>query len=290
MKSRHQRAGAKEAIELKTVKIASAAPVQPTDKGLFSSITPRVMWGIGSVLAFLLIWEFTAALHLVDPQYISQPSRVIGAGFKLITSGSFYYSAYISLVELIVGFLFAVVVGVALGLLMGHYRMIGGLFDPLVMALYATPRMALIPLFVIWFGVGMGSKIFVVFIGALFPVLVNTITGIRQVDRILLRAARSYGATEWQLFTKVLLPGALPAMLTGIRLGWGRGILGVVIGEMYVAIAGLGYLISTAGNAMQTDQLFFLILVVAGLGYVGTNAIRKLEHKLIPHREEQHGA
>lgn len=269
--------------------IASAAPVQSAEKGMLSSITPRVKWGIGSVLVFLLSWEFVAALGLIDPQYISQPSHVVVAGIKLIATSSFYYSAYISLVELVTGFILAVFAGVALGLLMGHYRIIGGLFDPMIMALYATPRMAMIPLFVIWFGVGMGSKIFVVFIGVLFPVLINTITGIRQVDRILIRAARSYGATEWQLFTKVLLPGALPAMLTGIRLGWGRGILGVVIGEMYVAMAGLGYMISTAGNAMQTDQLFFLILIVSGLGYLGTSAFRRLEQKLTPYREEQQG-
>ncbi|MED4600954.1 ABC transporter permease [Paenibacillus validus] len=274
---------------LKT-EIASAAPVQPAAKGMLRNITSRVKWGIGSVLVFLLSWEFVAALRLVDPQYISQPSHVAGAGIKLLVTGDFYYSAYISLVELVTGFILAVLVGVALGLLMGHYRIIGGLFDPMLMALYATPRMAMIPLFVIWFGVGMGSKIFVVFIGALFPVLINTITGIRQVDRILIRAARSYGATEWQLFTKVFLPGALPAILTGIRLGWGRGILGVVIGEMYVAMAGLGYMISTAGNAMQTDRLFFLILIVAGLGFLGTSAFQRLEQKLTPYREEQQGA
>lgn len=276
-------------MNIKTVEsISSAAPSE--GKGWLGWASPRLRWGLGSVLIFLIVWETAGAFNLVDPKYISQPSRVIRSGYKMLISGDLFYHVYVSLLELVIGFLLAVIFGLIMGLLMGRYRIIGGLFDPLIMALYATPRIALIPLFVIWFGVGMGSKIFVVFIGAIFPILVNTMTGIRQVDRLLLRAARSFGASERQLFSKVLLPGALPAMMTGIRLGWGRGILGVVIGEMYVSMAGLGHLIVTAGNAMQTDELFFLIIIVAGLGYLATNGFRQLERKLTPWQEEELGA
>jgi ABC-type nitrate/sulfonate/bicarbonate transport system permease component len=250
-------------------------------------ISPRTKWGVGSVICFLLLWEAVGALNILPPEYISQPSRVVAAGLELVSEGDFFHDVYVSLTEIVIGFLFAAVAGWSVGVLMGRSRIISGLFDPLIMALYATPRVALIPLFVVWFGVGIESKIFVVFAGALFPILVNTLTGIRQVDPVLLRASRSFGASEWQTVTKVLLPGALPAMVTGLRLGWGRGILGMVIGEMYTSMAGLGHLISSAGDAMRTDQLFFLIIVVASIGYVTSAAFQQLEYKVSPWRREE---
>ncbi|MGG0717010.1 ABC transporter permease [Robertmurraya massiliosenegalensis] len=261
-------------------------PTPFNKKSIFNKVTEQQIYGISSVVIFLIIWEIIGSLQLIDPRYISKPSSVIQAGYNVVVNGGFFYHLYISLAELFIGFILAIVVGLLIGIVMGWNRIIGGLFDPVIMALYATPRVALIPLFVMWFGVGMGSKIFVVFIGAVFPILINTMTGIRQVEPLLIRAGRSYGASRKQLFTKIFLPGSLPAMMTGIRLGWGRGILGFVIGEMYVSMAGLGYLIQTAGNAMRTDQLFFLIIIVGGLGFVGTTAFQGLERKLTPWRQE----
>lgn len=245
----------------------------------------RFRWGFFSIVAFLVLWELVGTLRVLPPEYTSQPSRVVAAGYDLIAGGDFFHHVAVSLTEIVTGFLCAVVVGLLIGVVMGRSRILGSLFDPLVMALYATPRVALIPLFVVWFGVGMGSKVFVVFAGAVFPILVNTLTGIRQVDQVLLRASQSFGASEWQIFTKVLLPGALPAMVTGLRLGWGRGILGMVIGEIYVSMDGLGHLISSAGSSMKTDQLFFLIAVVAGIGYLTTAAFQQLEYKVSPWRK-----
>ncbi len=248
--------------------------------------SPRFYWGFGAVAAFLVFWELAAVLGWVNKEYTSRLTQVLAAGYEMVASGNLFYHLYISLLELAIGFVLASFLGLLTGLLMGHYRILGNLFDPFIMALYATPRVALIPLFVVWFGVGMESKVFVVFIGAIFPVLVNTMTGIRQVDPLLLRLGRSYCASERRIFVKILLPAALPAMMTGLRLGWGRGILGVIIGEMYVSMAGLGHLISTSGNAMRTDELFFLVLVVAGLGYLATNGFRLLERKLTPWNDE----
>ncbi|WP_102348855.1 ABC transporter permease [Bacillus sp. Marseille-P3661] len=275
-------------MKVKTIELNSG-PKNSMFQGIMSWTTQRQRWGITSVFIFLILWELISTLQIIDPKYISKPTSIITTGYTMITSGGFFEHFYISMAELFIGFALAVVVGLIIGILMGWNRIIGGLFDPLVMALYATPRVALVPLFVLWFGVGIGSKIFIVFIGAVFPVLINTITGIRQVDPLLLRAGRSFGASNSQLFTKILLPGALPAMMTGIRLGWGRGILGFVIGEMYVSMAGLGNLIQAAGNAMRTDQLFFLIIIVAGLGFVGTSIFQYLEHKLTPWRQEEQG-
>jgi len=275
-------------MNLKTIELQSE-PKKPLFHGFLGKLSQRQRWGIGSVLIFLILWEMFSVLQIIDPKYISQPTRVIYTGYSMIVSGEFFRHFYVSMIELLLGFILAIAVGLVIGIFMGWSRIIGGLFDPLIMALYATPRIALVPLFVLWFGVGMSSKIFVVFIGVVFPVLINTMTGIRQVDPILLRAGRSFGATKRQMFFKILFPGALPAMMTGIRLGWGRGILGFVLGEMYVSMEGLGKLIQTAGNAMRTDQLFFLIIVVAGLGYIGTTVFRMLENKLTPWRKEEHG-
>lgn len=276
-------------LKVKTIELETA-PTKSIFQGVFGRISQRQRWGFSAVVIFVILWEIISALKIIDPKYISQPSRIINNGYTLITSGDFFNHFYVSMSELFIGYILAIVVGILVGILMGYSRIIGGLFDPLIMALYATPRVALVPLFVLWFGVGMGSKIFIVFIGVVFPVLINTITGIRQVDSLLVRAGRSFGANNRQLFTKIYLPGALPAMMTGIRLGWGRGILGFVVGEMYVSMEGLGKLIQTAGNAMQTDQLFFLITFVAAIGYVGTNILSRLENKLSPWREEKQGA
>jgi ABC-type nitrate/sulfonate/bicarbonate transport system permease component len=257
-------------------------------KGFNERFTPRLRWGMGSVLVFLLSWEIIGNLGLVDLKYISRPSLVALSGYDWLLRGDFYYHLYISLLEIFVGFFFAVIFGVLCGLLIGRYRIISGLFDPLFMALYATPLVAVIPLLIMWFGIGIKSKMVVVFLFALFPILLNTITGIRQVDRLLLIAGRSFGATEWQLFTKILIPASLSSIITGIRLSWGRGLLAMVIGEMYVSMAGLGYLIKVLGANFQTSDLFFITIIVALLGFSGSSGFRLLERKVMVWKEEVH--
>lgn len=242
---------------------------------------PRLLWALGSVLAFLLLWQLVALLTPSSATFFSAPSAVLRSGIQLLGQAETWSSLGLSLYEVLVGFLLAVGLGIPLGLALGRYPVLSALCDPLMMALYATPQMALIPLYVIWFGVGVASKIFVVFISALFPVWLNTATGIRQIDRVLVVAARSFGASEGQLFFKVYLPNALPAILTGVRLAWGRGVLGMVIGEMYVSVAGLGHLIMATGQAVQTADLFFLIFLAGLLGYLPAYGLRRLEQRWV---------
>jgi NitT/TauT family transport system permease protein len=257
-------------------------------KKLMSQITQRQRWGIGAVLVFLIIWEIIGSSAGTVAKYISKPSLVLISGLDWIFRGDFYHHIYISLLEIMIGFVFAVVMGIIVGLFMGRSRIISGLFDPLMMALYATPLVALIPLLIIWFGIGIGSKIAAVFLFAVFPVLLNTMTGIRQVDPLLIKAGRSFGATEWQLFRKILFPASLPAIISGMRLSWGKALIGMVIGEMYVSTAGLGHLITTLGNSMRMSDLFFIIIIVAGLGYLGSAVLLKLERKVMVWKEEVH--
>ena len=140
--------------------------------------------------------------------------------------------------EFFSGFALAIVVGVPLGILMGWYSRVNAMLEPFVSALYATPRIALLPLVVIWFGIGIASKVAIVFLGAIFPILVNTITGVRTIEADFIKVARSFGASDRQMFLTVVLPSAVPMLLTGLRLGLGHALVGIVVGEMYGATAG----------------------------------------------------
>src|SRR6478672_7533551 len=172
-----------------------------------------------SVALLLIAWEIAPRAGLVDPFFTSQPSRVMMAAVDVVRSGTLLRDVVVSLSEFAAGFVLAVGIGVPAGLLLGTFRTLRFLVDPPVMALYATPQLALLPIFVVWLGVGMASKIAVVFVGSVIPIAINTMAGVRQVDRSLVLAARSFGATRRDVFAKVILPASRPAVALGIRLG-----------------------------------------------------------------------
>ena len=233
-----------------------------------------------SVGVFLLVWEAAPRLHLVDPFYTSQPSRIAAASVGVIRGGGFLRDVSVSLSEFALGFSLALIIGVPAGLLLGAFPVLRYLLDPPVMAIYATPELALLPIIVVWLGIGIESKIAVVFVAAVIPVLVNSIAGVRQVDRSLVLAARSFGARQRQVFAKVILPSSLPAVMIGIRLGMSRAVLGVVVAEMYVSQEGVGNQIMRYGSAFRIDYLLFYVLLVSAFGFAGTAAMRKLEERL----------
>lgn len=247
----------------------------------------RLLIGALTLLLFLAVWEYAGWKNLVDVTFISRPSLVVRAAVQLITSRDFYGHLYVSSIEFLVGFFAAVIVGIGFGLFIGWYKNIEYAFEPMIMAFYSTPRDALIPLIIIWLGIGLYSKMAVVFLGAVFPIIVNTVAGIQNVDPILIRAARSFGADEKNIFRKVVLPASLPYMIAGFRLGVGRGLIGFVIGEMYVAEKGIGFLIMRAGSVLRTDELLFLVLIIAAFGVLSTQLIRKFEEKVSRWRFER---
>jgi NitT/TauT family transport system permease protein len=207
----------------------------------------------------------------------------------MFADGSIYEHLQASGTEFFAGFALAVVVGVPLGILMGWYSRLNAVLEPFVSALYATPRIALLPLVVIWFGIGLGSKVAIVFLGAIFPILVNTITGVRTIDADFIKVARSYGATDRQMFLTVALPSSVPLLLTGLRLGLGHALVGIVVGEMYGATQGLGYLIAVAGARFQTDKVMVGILLIASLGIALTELLRAIERRFERWRPNQRG-
>jgi NitT/TauT family transport system permease protein len=239
----------------------------------------RALLGTLSVAVALAAWEAAGRLRLVDPLFISAPSRIVAAGIELFASGGLWNDLRVSGIEFLAGFALSVLVGIPLGLVMGWYRRVADVLDPFVSAFYATPRVALLPLVVIWVGIGIWSKIVIVFLGAVFPVLLSTYSGVRTTDGRLLRAARSFGADDLQIFRTLILPGSVPFIVTGLRLAVGRALIGVVVGELYAATAGIGFLISVAGNSFQTDKVFVGVLLIALVGIASMELLTRLERR-----------
>src|SRR5436309_6659710 len=186
-----------------------------------------------TVMAFLAVWEFAPRAGIVDATFTSQPTRVVAVGLEIIRTGGFLHDVSVSLSEFPLGFTLAIAVGVPLGLVLGRFPVLRYVLDPPIMAIYATPHLALLPIIVVWLGIGMQSKIAVAFVGGVIPILVNSMAGVRGVERSWVVAARSFCAGERDVFVKVILPASLPSVIMGIRLGVSRAVLGVVVAEMY---------------------------------------------------------
>ena len=227
-------------------------------------------------------WEVLG--RRVDPLFMSAPSAIAIAGVQLFATGELTASLMSSLRILLLAFAISSVIGVALGLLIGRYRTIEAATDWLVNALYATPLVAIVPLVVLWFGLGDAAKLFIVTILAVFPILINTIAGVHNVPRTLIDVGAAFAAKEHEIFTKIILPSALPYMMTGLRLGIGRAIIGMVVAEFFTAITGLGALIVKYGNQYDTASMFVPIFVLMFLGVTLTMAVRYVEQWIAPWR------
>lgn len=228
---------------------------------------------------FLCIWELTAQTGWIHPLFISSPSRVLVAAAQLMSSGALWPHLWASLAELTLGFGAAIVVGVPLGILLGWHDRAFAAGNPFVAALNATPRVALMPLIIVWLGIGIWSKVAVVFLGGVFPIILNMMTAMRTVDLYLLKAARSFNATDAQVFWTLALPSSVPFLVAGLRLGAGRALVGIVVAEMYVSNVGLGFLISRYGSTLQTDKLFVGICLITMLGVLLDAVFRRLEKR-----------
>jgi len=246
-----------------------------------------VILGGGSMIIVLALWEWAWQAKMISPLFFSGPSAIAKQFVYAWTKGNLKADIAYSGINFIVGFGGAVVAGVVLGVIIGWYRMARLLMDPFLNALYATPRIAMIPLIIIWFGVEMWSKIFIVFISAFFPVLVNTVGGMRAIDRDLLRAARSFCASDWQIFKTVAIPGSVPFILTGIRQGVALGLIGVVVGEMFGGSQGVGFMVAYGGQTFATDTLFVGVIIIAFSGIVLTWFAERLERRFSRWRPER---
>ena len=242
----------------------------------------------GSAVALVLaFWEYAWKKEWVTPLFFSGPSEIAKRFKYLITEGTLLSDMAFSGKNFAVGLTLAIISGVILGVIVGWYRRIRLLLDPFLNALYATPRIAMIPLIIIWFGIGVKSKIFIVFMSSFFPILVNTVSGVRALDPDLLKAARAFCATDWQIFKTLAVPGSVPFILTGIRQGVALGLIGVVVGEMFGGSEGVGFLVAYGGQTFQTDTVFVGVIIIAVSGMVLTFLTEKLERRFSRWRPER---
>jgi NitT/TauT family transport system permease protein len=237
----------------------------------FFSANERWIIGGGALAGVLLVWELVARLGLIDPLFISAPSLVARAGYTLVADGELWPDLQMSATEFVLGYALAALVGIPLGLAIGWYRRLAYLFGPFVDTLNAVPRLTLMPLIVIWCGIGVWSKVVVAFLGAVLPMLIAAQAGVKTNEARFVTVARSFGASQLKIFSSIILPGSVPFIFTGLKYGAGRALLGVVVGELYAATAGVGHMIGNAGNTLQTDAMFFgvLLFTAAGLATVG---------------------
>jgi NitT/TauT family transport system permease protein len=235
--------------------------------------------GAASVLVLLGVWQLATSLKIVSPLILPSPAAIGVEIVYLVQQPEFWRDMSVSGQEFLIGFGLAIVVGLVLGLLMGWFLPIQNIFDPFVNFLNSTPRIALAPLFVIWFGIGIWSKVAIIFLGAVFPILITTIAGVQNLDRSLLRASRSFGATNLQMFRTVALPGSVPYILSGFRLGLAHALTGVVVGELIAAKAGIGLLMARAAAAYDTATVFAAVVIVAVIGLALTYGIQAIERR-----------
>jgi len=243
--------------------------------------------GYGVLLITLIIWQALWSAHKLSPLFMSGPSAIAARFWDDLLHGHLLQDFAYSGKNFVIGFVLAAVSGVVLGVLIGWYKRLEMITAPFTSALYATPRVAMVPLIIIWFGIGMWSKVFIVFISAFFPILINTIGGIQAVDRDLLKCARSFCATDRQIFTTVAIPGAVPFILTGIRQGVALGLIGVVVGEMFGGSQGIGFMVAYGGQTFATDTLFVGVLIIAFAGIVMSAAAEQLEKRFSRWRPER---
>ncbi len=240
---------------------------------------------IASVILGLLAWEIIDYTLVRNPLVLVGPSQIATAFLSLLHKGELLHHIYVTFTEFILGYLVGVVVGIGFGVLMGISRTANQILNPWVIVSYNAPVILLAPLFIIALGIGIVSKIGIVFIGAVFPVLFNTYAGITTADGRLVEAVRAFGGTRYQVFTKVTVPSALPLLMTGLRLSVGRAIVGAIISEFFGSKAGIGFMIAAASEEFETAQAVVGVVVLALGGYLTFEVLKYTERRIAPWHE-----
>ena len=252
----------------------------------FSEAAQERLLAVGSPIALLVVWEVLVWAKAVDARFVPAPSTIFVAGWEMIRSGELWEHVGASLVRLVAGFFVGVVPGIALGLLMGLNRYVRAALDPLVAATYPIPKIAILPLLMLAFGIGEASKIAIIAIAVIYLALINTMLGVMTLDRIYFEVARNYGAPWRKLFTRVIIPGALPHIFAGLRLALGVSLIVIVGAEFVAAKSGIGFLIWTSWESLLIEKMFVGIIVITVLGVAFTAALKEVERLCIPWRKE----
>jgi taurine transport system permease protein len=263
--------------------MAEQATIRPS----FAARYRNVLLGGFAVVLFFAAWQAVFLFVPFNPLFISKPNLIAAGLIDLIDSGDLFHDLAVSAVPFFTGLAAAVIVGVPLGIVMGWRPRVGYALDPLMTVFYASPLVALAPLLVIFFGVGVSGKAIIVFVLSVFPFIFNAYAGVRAVDPLLINVVRSLGGGEWDLYRKVIFPSVLPFIVAGSRIAVGRALIAVLVGEFFAASEGIGYAISRFGDLFAIDRMFACILVVMVIAVVLTEGIRWAERTAFPWRVGQ---
>ena len=249
----------------------------------------RRLWlGLCSVFFVVAAWELLLTyIFPVNPFFFTKPSLIAAAFKEQIQGAKLWHDLAVSSQAFIWGFSFAVIVGIPVGLVMGWRRRVEYSLDPFLTALYASPLVALAPLFIIVFGVGVLGKAALVFLLAVFPFIFNAFAGVKSTDSLLINVIRSFGGSEKDLYLKVILPSTMPYIIAGARLAIGRGLVGIIVGEFYAASEGIGFAITQAGDTYRLPDMFVGIIILSLIAVVLTELMRKLEMTVAPWRASE---
>jgi NitT/TauT family transport system permease protein len=283
---------------VKGAAVETQTPEAGATASLAAAVTPpakasawRGLWanggiGIASVITGLALWEIVSRVLVANPLFLAAPSQIFVAMLQLAESGRLGHDIGVSTVEFLLGYCIASLLGILLGLVMASSERAKQALQPWISGLYATPTIALGPLFIVWMGIGIWSKVVVVILLVIFPVAINTEAGLRTTSQRLVETLRCFGATRKQIFFKLSLPSAMPFILAGLKLGIGRGLIGVVVAELFGSRAGLGLLISESADSFNMPNLFVGVLIFAIAGIVIIAGFSRLERKLVPWTKE----
>ncbi|HZL30659.1 MAG TPA: ABC transporter permease [Pseudolabrys sp.] len=238
------------------------------------------LYRYGFLALILIVWQIVGPF--ISPIFFTYPTKIAVAFYDVTVSGELPYFLGQSLEVMLYGLSVALLVGIPLGIAMARFRRLDWALDLPINALYATPLVAIVPLLVLWFGIYLKAKIIVVFLFAVFPVLINTYQGVRECDKNMIEVARSFRSTEWRMWQDVLLPFAVPYIIAGIRLAIGRGLIGMIIAEFYTTISGLGFMITRYANVFEMDKVFVPVIVLMVMGVTLTSILKWVGRRMAP--------
>jgi NitT/TauT family transport system permease protein len=260
---------------------------QAAPRQSFASQHRNALLGFLAVAIFFAAWQAVFLFVPFNPLFISKPTLILQALVSLLVSGDLLHDLAVSAVPFVYGFSSAAVVGVALGIVMGWRPRVGYTLDPIMIMFYASPLVALAPLVIVFFGVGVSGKTIIIFLLSIFPFIFNAQAGVHAVDRLLINVVRSLGGSERDLYLKVIVPSVLPYIVAGARIAVGRGLIGVLVGEFFAASEGIGYAIARFGDLFALDKMFACILCIMIIAVALTEGIRLAERVAFPWRVGQ---
>lgn len=239
----------------------------------------RLVWGTVGIAGCLLFWQLGSSIGVFDPLFVSSPAEVARTAMKLLPSPEFLGHLLVTSECLFAGLVSALLVGVLVGLPVGWFPRLHATFEPVIAAVYGVPYIAFLPVIIMWTGIGMTSRVIVVFWSAVFPLIINSIQGAREVDENYLRVGRSFSATNLQMFLTITLPSSVPYILAGLRTNIGRAIVGVVVAEFFMSSKGLGYFINLKANALEMAPAFVAIVLLAIFGIALVGIVTYIENR-----------